>query len=515
MAAKNTQKRLQLATFGFMQYLDERHFDWLPAEKQQFFTDSETILKRICFRIHLGLQTAGATGDALEFEFAGIEHNKDTDLIWDERVQAEVVEPIDPHIHGVVSLKSKRDISVIATWIGLKEEYIEAPKKGRYGKENMLAYLIHAKQPSKYQYNPQDVKTFGTFDYMAYWRGKKPAWDRQRAKVQVSDNKVSAHWLVKQVQQGKLSKKDIMRNPDYKEIYADNMVLINDAVRFYGEMKGYETLDALENGEFELSVIFVTGAPGSGKTTFALEQMKRLEVENGWRSYQASATNPLDEYSGEEIVLLDDLRAHSMGGNAWLHMLDARTSANMDARYKGKGKAFRVIIISSYLEPYEFFSYVKGEGGANEALDQFIRRIMMNIRVHRLDNSGRYVEIEAIGRTPEVIYDLHRNKFMVPDGTLTFENGLPDFTKGGKYESHIMGMAQNNREFKVLNYAGYPIFSGDADSAGKVIRDVVNLKNDSSIDHSKSERPTVGNPFLLTGTNKELMANKNDDDSTE
>ena len=487
-------KRVQIQTFGFMQYLDEHYWDWSDTEKQQYFTDSDSVLKRICHRIWDGLRQAGETGDDLKFEFAGINHNKDTDLVWDSRKQMEVIEPIQDHVHGVVTLTKKRDLNVIAKWVGLKPEYIEIPKKGRYGKENMLAYLIHAKQPDKYQYDPHEVKTFGTFDYIAYWESKKPAWDRYKATVKTKQNKVSSHWLVKQVQQGKLSKRDIMKNEMYREIYADNMNAINDAIQFYGEMKGYETLEALENGEFTLSVFFITGAPGSGKTHFALSMIRKWEREMGWRSYQASPTNPMDDYNGEEVVLLDDLRAQSLDATAWLQMLDARTTANMGARYRNKRKAYRTLVITSYLEPYEFFSYVKGTGGANEALDQFIRRIMLNVRVHRMAGGGRYVEIEAVGQSPHpVIYDLGQGKFIPPNPTVeTFSNGLPKLTDGDNYSDYQLRSVKHQIGFKVLKHAGYPVYSGDDESAREYVTNVVKVQNNPEVDHSKTERPEIG-----------------------
>ena len=498
-------KQIQVQTFGFMQYLDEQHWNWSDAEKQQYFTDSESILKRICQRLHIGLQQAGETGDGLKFEFAGINHNKDTDLVWDDIKQMEVLEPIPDHVHGVVTLPKKRDINVIAQWIGLEPQFIEAPKKGRYGKENMLAYLIHAKQPEKYQYSPKEVQTFGTFDYIAYWQGKKPAWERQKATVQTKHNKVSAHWLVKQVQQGLISMREIMCNDMYSAIYADNMPMIDDAFKYYGLKKGYETLEALERGEFELSVIFVTGAPGSGKTHFALNEMRKLRDENGWRCYQASHSNPMDDYNGEEIVLLDDLRAQSLDATAWLQMLDARTSASIGARYKNKQKAYRVLVITSYLEPYEFFSYVKGTGGANEALDQFIRRLMFNIRVHRLYDGGRHVEIEAIGITPEVIYDINNKTFIPPDESSDlFSNGLPKMGGGNVYSPSVLQRAEYEIAYKKLTHAGYPVYEGPPDMAGEYLRNVIKAKNNPEIDHSLSERPDVGNNITYINEHPEI-----------
>lgn len=488
-------KRIQVVTFGFMQYLDERHWNWSDDEKQKYFTDSDSILKHICKRIYDGLQQAGETDDDLKFEFAGINHDKDTNLVWDSRKQMEVIDPVQEHVHGVVTLSKKRDINVVAQWIGLETQYVESPKKGRYGKENMLAYLIHAKQPDKYQYDPHEVRTFGTFDYIGYWEAKKPAWDRHKSTVQTKQNKISAHWLVKQVQQGYLSKKDIMKNDAYREIYADNMPLINDAIQFYGEMRGYETLEALENGEFDLTVIFITGAPGTGKTQFALDLIRKLENESDWRSYQASPSNPMDDYNGEEIVLLDDLRAQSLDATSWLQMLDARTSANMGARYKNKQKAYRTIVITSYLEPIQFFSYVKGSGGANEALDQFIRRIMLNVRVHRMYDGGRMVEIEAIGQSPHpVIYDLENKSWVLPqnENVETFTNGVPKMFGDTKYSDmqlrHMNGIA-----YKQLNHVPYPVSKGSVENSLGFLTNVIQHRNDPSIDHSKTERPSVGN----------------------
>lgn len=491
--------QIQLKTFELMQYLDADNWLWSDEEKQKYFTgdiDSAAIMKRLCYRMRVGLETLknnGAKGIDLDFEFCGIEHDKDMDNVWDEKISDYILEPIPPHLHCVFTLSTKRDVNVLAQILGVKPQFLSAPKKGRYGKENMLAYLVHAKAPDKYQYNPEEVQTFGTFDYMAFWRGKKSAWDRRAAEVQVKENKVSAHWLVKRVQRGELSKRDIMRNKEYREIYADNMPIINDAILYYGEMKGYETLDALENGEFELSVLFVTGAPGSGKTHFALEQVKILEETHGWRSYQASPTNPMDDYNGEEIVILDDLRAQSLDATNWLQMLDARTMAGMSARYKNKRKAYRTLIITSYLEPYEFFSYVKGTGGANEALDQFIRRIMLNIRVHRLRDDGRLVEVEAIGMTPEVIYDIHNKGFIKPDKeTATYKNGLPIIDEDKQYDARMLAMTDNDINYKKLNFASFPLFSGSLEESGKHIRDIITSKNNPDINHLETERPKVG-----------------------
>lgn len=500
-------KQIQALTFAFAQYLDERHWQWSDAEKKVHLKDAPTMLKHICFRIHEGLKAAGETGKDLEFEFAGITHDKDMAKIRDVDTGVNILEPIDEHLHGVISLSKKRDLKVVAGWIGVEPQFVEPPKKGRFGKENLLAYLIHAKQPEKYQYDPKDVLTFGTFDYMAYWASKANAWERQSASVQKKENTVSAHWLTKQVQAGRLSKRDIMNHPEYRAIYADNMPMINDAIMFYGEMKGFETLEALERGEFQLSVMFITGASGSGKTHFALNLIREFEKQRGWRSYQASAGNPMDGYNGEEVLLLDDLRATSLSATEWLQMLDARTTASMSARYRNKQKAFRTLVITSYMEPYQFFNQVRGAGGSNEALDQFIRRIMLNVRVHRVMETGRYVEIEAIGRTAlPVIYDTATNKFIASDGSeITYEDGLGRHHSGHIYSQEQLMHAKNSADKALLSFAGYPVYTGEADEANKFIANVIANKNDPERDHTNTDRPPFGSQITFFNENPEMI----------
>lgn len=121
-----------------------------------------------------------------------------------------------------------------------------------------------------------------------------------------------------------------------------------------------------------------------------------------WRVYTAAATNPMDDWHGHEIVLLDDLRATSMTATDWLRLLDPYQAANLSARYENKmGVAPRVIIINAYSPPLDFFRYVRAAG--DEAMDQFIRRLAMIWKVVKYDpNSGDgVIAAQEIGKTKQ------------------------------------------------------------------------------------------------------------------
>lgn len=341
--------------------------------------------------------------------FAGILHDKDVTYDYDATADRKIIVPKLPHVHIKLGLKYDRvTLPIIAGILGIEPQYVELPR-GRYGSENSLAYLVHAKDATKYKYDPHAVETFGTFNYMSYYVKHADKWNLRRATAQKKDNSIKADWLVKQVQQGAIDKEQIMLTDAYASVYADNMRLFNDAFQFRAEQQGFRTLQALKNHEFELGVYFITGKPGTGKTTFAQQfcntlVQKRFDMTGEkWHIYQSGSINPMDEYSGEEIILFDDLRSSSMSSSDWLKILDPLTSAPLSARYKNKQKACRIIVITSYIEPLSFFAYMKGIYNDNEALDQFIRRLSMIAKVIRTDLDGRAVSLNEVVRIDKPI----------------------------------------------------------------------------------------------------------------
>lgn len=471
--------RKQVSVFSFTQQLEPEFWLWSDDEKSKYCGDGSLILENVYDRLKKEID--------IDFKFSGIVHDKDTSYEFDVKTQEKVIVPKVSHVHAVVELSNKRDLSKMAEVIGVQQQYIEIPR-GRYGRENLLAYLIHAKDSSKYQYDPREVVTFDTWDYMSYYLEKIESWNYRKATTKKKANEVKVDWLVKEVQSGRLSKEQIMLTDDYAEVYADNMRLINDAFQFYAERQGFKTLEALRNKEFEMSVYYIQGQPRVGKTYFAKEFIRKLidiryaETGDRWRCYEAADEKVMDDYSGEEVVFLDDLRASSMNASAWLKLLDPLTSAPMSARYKNKQKATRVIVITSYLDPFTFFSYVKGVGGANEALEQFIGRLSMLAQVLRFDD-GRYVSVEGI------VQDDKPRHFLVGNGDEMHEDRRELANKFGFYDKD---------DVKSTRFFSEEIMISDFESALSFLVDDVMKKNDKSKKHVIGEKPKVGTYHRLS-----------------
>ena len=136
-----------------------------------------------------------------------------------------------------------------------------------------------------------------------------------------------------------------------------------------------------DTNDFKMTVLYIQRTPGVGKTTLANEVALKIKTQGELRNnksdiYSASSRNPFDDYYGQDIVILDDLRPDSLLASDWLKVFDPLNSANMSARYKNKFVVARVIIVANYQYPLKFFSEIKGED-----VNQFVRRVNSMISI--------------------------------------------------------------------------------------------------------------------------------------
>lgn len=363
------KKEALLTSVAITQYFDTTY--WKNGWDEELIKSEnvEKILEEIVRRV---------SEVATVSEAYAIKHDKDTTVGFDSVTNSTTSKLKEPHIHALLKFSKGATLTDLAVKIGLEPQYLEKAKSGRYGYDNLLAYLIHAKDKDKYQYSPDEVLTLTGKNYLEVYHERKESWIKGKAKKEVQKSFEDIDFLIDNILNENITKKEILLNKQYHTLYTVHKVRVNDAIKSIGEIKCAKTKDELENGEFKKTILFIYGASGLGKSTFAKEiaksliQLAKLNDQN-WQSVLTAGTNMFDEVNGEEILLLDDVRGDSLTASDWLKVLDPYNISPISARYQNKIGAAKVIIITSSKHPLTFFYHTKGNN--REDLSQFVRRI--------------------------------------------------------------------------------------------------------------------------------------------
>lgn len=311
-------------------------------------------------------------------ESYGIIHDKDEISVWNQEQMKNVTELKAKHVHFLLKFEKGASIQKIALAIGVEPQYLEKLKSGRYGFENCLAYLVHAKDESKYQYSPDEVVTLLGEDYSSIYNRRMQIWIKGRATKEAKETSLSVDYLLSEVLKGNITKSNILLTDDYYKVYSLHKRKFVEAFDTIAERKGYKAISDIEAGNFKKTVIFIYAKSGQGKTRLAKYLIQLFQAEsrkNGenWESCLTASTNAFDEYNSQEILFLDDIRGDSLTLSDWLKLLDPYTIRPISARYHNKVGSAKVIIITSTRTPLEFFKLSKGSAGEDSG--QFIRRI--------------------------------------------------------------------------------------------------------------------------------------------
>ena len=373
MATK--KKEALLTSVSITQYFDPKY--WKNGWNEELIKSAniEKILEEIVKRV---------SDVATVFEAYAIKHDKDTSLVFDSVTSSITSKLKEPHIHALLKFEKGATLTDLAVKIGLEPQYLEKAKSGRYGYDNLLAYLIHAKDKDKYQYSPDEVITLTGKNYLEVYHERHVSWLKGKAKKEVKQTYKDIDLLIDNILNENITKQEILLNKKYHTLYTVHRVRINDAIRTVGEIKSAKVKYELEHKEFKKTVIFIYGKSGLGKSTFAKELTKdivQLAKLNGqkWQSVLTAGTNMFDEVNGEEILLLDDVRGDSLTASDWLKVLDPYSISPVSARYQNKTAASKVIIITSSKHPLTFFYHTKGN--FQEDLSQYVRRIEQLVTV--------------------------------------------------------------------------------------------------------------------------------------
>lgn len=414
------RKEAKLTVCEITQETNGRYFrNWTDAEKKLLETGTaEDIANILCGKLLMA--------NCPVQECHCIIHDKDQREVWDELKKTYVIELKLRHFHCYCKfvqyngIPQSGTLAKIAAAVGVEPQYVGKAPPGRYGWDNMLSYAVHAKDADKYQYSPDEVATTGLYEdqpdgtkkplfrtYREIYNERRKDWERGRVKKTAKRAVEGVDELEAMILAGQITKEQVLLTDDMYEVYARNKRRCEDAFDTYISRRIALTVRAMENGEFKLTVVFVTGKPGDGKSYFTDALVRRIQKDakerlgQDWTVCDTAATNPFDDYNGSEIFVMDDLRGFSLTASDWLKLMDPDRIGIGSARYHNKRIAARVIIINSEKSAVEFFYYVKSMGNkdGSEAMDQFFRRILARVLVYRVE--GDYNARRLLAGHPE------------------------------------------------------------------------------------------------------------------
>lgn len=318
-----------------------------------------------------------------EYQIASIVHDKDID---------EVTGKIkDPHIHIVFYDKGRLSLRKLKEATReTKENYFEFMNR----KDAAFMYLIHAakRDRNNYQYDISDVTA--NFDYEDYLK---------RIRMP-SKNKLTINSLLQDVLDSKIRYSDIQQDNDLSVMYAKHKSKIDNALNIASKRRAEQKKD------IEVPVIWIYGKQsGIGKTTYANQKSKKLEKAYNYSTYMTSANNdPFQDYKGEEIIIIDDIKPNDIDFSDLLRLLDPYNATSVRSRYNNKYVSADVIFVTSMYNPEEFY-LESNVDIANEPIDQLLRRISTVCHVVSTDDNNYLAEVGVYKMTrldePVVIDD--------------------------------------------------------------------------------------------------------------
>ncbi len=281
-------------------------------------------------------------------------HDKDTYTEEDEKRNNEHKKGTlkKAHYHIYLRLKDSTNIKYIASAFNVPENFVSRVK-GKW--VDAMLYATHRNAPEKYQYSDEEVVS--NFDFTTV---------RDKEEKKKSDNKY-LDAIIDKIDSGEI-----------REYNLTKYISMKDYIKFERQIKRafeYRT-QKMKGIDRDMKCIYIQGVSGAGKTTYA----KRIAEDKNMSYYISSGSNDvLDDYKGEDCIILDDLRPSCMGLSDLLKMLDNNTSSSVKSRFKNKVLECRLIIITTTLPIETFFRNVFSE--EVESAIQLYRRCSVLIKM--------------------------------------------------------------------------------------------------------------------------------------
>lgn len=252
-----------------------------------------------------------------------------------------------PHYHIYLNFGVPQDVELVASWFELKSNFV---KKVKGRKKDILKYHLHKNAPDKYQYSIDEVHT------------------NMNYQDEIADDNIVGDF----------------KNYSYAQMiqYVQSIQDSNLRIKKYKQLKLDWQLYCeylTTKGDRQMRVMFIVGDSDTYKTSFAKWYCKFMKYDYALGS---SSNDALQDYKGQKVLILDDLRDNAFPLGDLLKLLDNHTSSSVRSRYNNKVFNGDLIIITTNV-PLKFWYegvYVNGE--SREAL---ARRISEYVEMSKDD----------------------------------------------------------------------------------------------------------------------------------
>lgn len=246
-------------------------------------------------------------------DYAYIVHDKDNDD--------------NIHIHCAIRFQSNVHTSVLLNRCDkIKEGVITFQCLNKCDWKGTLLYFTHQKYPEKAQYKISDIVSNCDVERVikkALEKSPDVVLDEIKAKIKSGECRpFNVHHFCNE------------------DIYSKYGKLIDGYFK-YNQL----VLNEKYGGNRDMRLMYFQGDSECGKTTFAKKYCEGKE----WSYYISSGgANPLDNYGGQDCIILDDFRPSDYKFNEFLKLTDNHTSSMAHCRYYNKSLVYcRCIIVTS------------------------------------------------------------------------------------------------------------------------------------------------------------------------
>lgn len=277
----------------------------------------------------------------------------------------------NPHIHIVLKFNSPTPFE------NVKEKFPYGDIENARNIKNCVQYLVHMNDFSKTSYDFDSIIT------------NDPNINKYRYKS-ISNQLLELNDYIRRIETGEIREFNLTDNGNIPiEIFTNYKSKIINALEYYRRK-------VMTDKDRNIKVMIFTGDTGTFKTTYAKQYAKN---NNQSICISSSSNDPMQDYMGEDILVLDDIRDTTFKFHDLLKVLDNHTKSSVQSRYSNKAFIGDTIIITSSVPLSEWYFNEK-----KEDKEQLYRRIPVqmqftkdNISVFQYDDKAhKYIPIMKI-----------------------------------------------------------------------------------------------------------------------